>query len=54
MTKNMMVKAVSDYFAKKGVEGMDLAEYKSQGSDVPVKDYMLCLLYTSPSPRDRG
>ena len=37
----MMVKAVSDYFAKKGVEGMDLAEYKSQGSDVPVKDYML-------------
>ena len=41
MTKNMMVKAVSDYFAKKGVEGMDLAEYKSHGSDVPVKDYML-------------
>tara|TARA_B100001057_G_scaffold420504_1_gene440914 strand:- start:2581 stop:2850 length:270 start_codon:yes stop_codon:yes gene_type:complete len=41
MTKNMMVKAVSDYFAEKGVEGMDLAEYKSQGSEVPVKDYML-------------
>jgi hypothetical protein len=41
MTKDMMIKAVSDFFAKKGVEKMDLAEYKSYGSDVPVKDYIL-------------
>ena len=37
----MMIKAVSDFFAKKGVESMDLVEYKSYGSDVPVKDYIL-------------
>jgi len=41
MTKNMMLKAVSDFFAEKGVESMDLATYKSFGSDVPVKDYLL-------------
>ena len=41
MTKDMMIKAVSDFFAEKGVEKMDLAEYKSYGSDVPVKDYIL-------------
>jgi len=41
MTKNMMIKAVSDFFAEKGVESMDLVEYKSYGSDVPVKDYLL-------------
>jgi len=41
MTKNMMLKAVSDFFVEKGVESMDLATYKSFGSDVPVKDYML-------------
>lgn len=35
----MMIKAVSDFFEKEGV--MDLAEYKSRGSDVPVKDYLL-------------
>ena len=39
MTKNMMIKAVSEFFEKEGV--MDLAEYKSRGSDVPVKDYLL-------------
>ena len=37
----MMIKAVSDFFAEKGVESMDLVEYKSYGSDVPVKDYLL-------------
>lgn len=36
----MMVKAVSEYMAKNGGV-MDLAEYKSHGSDVPVKDYLL-------------
>ena len=41
MTKNMMIKAVSDFFADKKVENMDLATYKSYGSDAPVKDYML-------------
>ena len=40
MTKNMMIKAVSDFFTEKGGV-MDLAEYKSHGSDVPVKDYLL-------------
>ena len=36
----MMVKALSEYFKKEG-EVMDLAVYKSHGSDVPVKDYLL-------------
>jgi len=40
MTKDMMIKAVSEFFADKG-EVMDLATYKSYGSDVPVKDYIL-------------
>jgi len=40
MTKNMMVKAVSDFFTEKGGP-MDLATYKSYGSDAPVKDYLL-------------
>ena len=35
----MMVKALSEFMADKGV--MDLAEYKSHGNDVPVKDYLL-------------
>ena len=41
MTKDMMVKALSDFIASKGVETMDLVTYKSFGSDVPVKDFML-------------
>ena len=41
MTKDMMIKAVSNFFVEKGVEKMDLAEYKSYGSEVPVKDYIL-------------
>tara|TARA_B100000900_G_scaffold25665_1_gene19966 strand:- start:34 stop:291 length:258 start_codon:yes stop_codon:yes gene_type:complete len=40
MTKDMMIKAVSEFFTEKG-EVMDLATYKSYGSDVPVKDYIL-------------
>lgn len=35
-----MIKAVSDFFTEKGGV-MDLATYKSYGSDAPVKDYML-------------
>ena len=41
MTKDMMVKALSDFIASKGVETMDLATYKGFGNDVPVKDYLL-------------
>ena len=41
MTKDMMVKAFSDFMASKGVESMTLAEYKSYGNDVPVFDYVL-------------
>jgi len=37
----MMAKALSDFFAKEGVEKMDLTTYKSHGMKVPVKDYML-------------
>ena len=36
-----MIKAVSDFFTGEKVESMDLATYKSYGSDAPVKDYML-------------
>ncbi len=41
MTKDMMAKALSDFFAEEGVENMDLPTYKSHGNKVPVKDYML-------------
>ena len=41
MTKDMMAKALSDWFAEEGVESMDLRTYKSHGNDVPVKDYLL-------------
>ena len=41
MTKDMMVKALSDFMAEKGHETIDLATYKGYGNDVPVKDYML-------------
>ena len=41
MTKDMMAKALSDFFVEKGVESMDLPTYKSHGTDVPVKDYIL-------------
>ena len=37
----MMAKALSDWFVEQGVESMDLPTYKSHGTDVPVKDYML-------------
>jgi|TARA_R110001592_G_scaffold102632_2_gene289607 hypothetical protein len=41
MTKDMMAKALSDFFGKEGVETMDLQTYKSHGVKAPVKDYML-------------
>jgi len=40
MTKDMMVKALSDYFKAEGGP-MDLPAYKAKGNDVPVKDYLL-------------
>ena len=36
-----MAKALSDWFVEEGVESMDLRTYKSNGNDVPVKDYLL-------------
>ena len=36
-----MAKALSDFLVEQGVETMDLATYKSHGTDAPVKDYML-------------
>ena len=41
MTKDMMIKALSEFMASKGVDSMTLVEYKGYGSDVPVKDYLL-------------
>ena len=41
MTKDMQLKALSKFFASKGVVTMDLAEYKAVGNDVPLKDFML-------------
>ena len=41
MTKDMMIKALSEFIASKGVETMDLKTYKSFGNEVPVKDYLL-------------
>jgi len=41
MTKDMMIKALSDFHASKGVETMDLATYKGFENEVPVKDYLL-------------
>ena len=41
MTKNMMLKALSEFIASKGVDTMTLAEYKAVGNDVPVRDYLL-------------
>jgi hypothetical protein len=41
MTKNMMVKALSDFIASKGMETISLPDYKALGSEVPVKDFLL-------------
>ena len=40
MTKDMMVKSLSEYFKKEGGV-MGLPAYKAKGNDVPVKDYLL-------------
>ena len=37
----MMIKALSEFMASKGVDSMTLVEYKGYGSDAPVKDYIL-------------
>ena len=50
MTKDMMSKAYSDFCKEKGVEKMNLVEYKSHGNDVPVKDYLLRRAFGSSNP----
>ena len=40
MTKNMMLKALSDYMASKGVDTVSLADYKADDK-APVEDYLL-------------
>ena len=40
MTKNMMLKALSDYMASKGVDTVSLADYKAD-EKAPVRDYLL-------------
>ena len=41
MTKDMMLKAISEFMGSKNNTNMSLEVYKSFGSDVPVKDYLL-------------
>ncbi|MDE0722660.1 MAG: hypothetical protein OSB28_05060 [Flavobacteriales bacterium] len=41
MTKHMMLKALSEFVASKGVDTITLADYKAIGNDVPVRDYLL-------------
>jgi len=41
MTKDMMLKALSEFMGSKNDTNMSLNVYKSFGSDVPVKDYLL-------------
>jgi len=40
MTKDMIAKAVSEYFVKEGGI-LNIVEYKGKGKDVPVKDYII-------------
>jgi len=40
MTKNMMLKALSDYMQAKNVDTISLAEYKAD-EKAPVRDYLL-------------
>ena len=37
MTKDKMLKALSEFFASKGVETMTISEYKSYGQEAPIK-----------------
>ena len=50
------LKATADLFAADYLEvtGMELAVTAGTEEDVAAGDFYLCLLYTSPSPRDRG
>jgi hypothetical protein len=41
MTKHMMLKALSEFLAARGVETISLAEYKALGDKAPVKDFLL-------------
>tara|TARA_B100001559_G_C16251967_1_gene507419 strand:+ start:108 stop:353 length:246 start_codon:yes stop_codon:yes gene_type:complete len=46
MTKNMMLKALSDYMQAKNVDTISLAEYKAD-EKAPVRDYLLRRKYGS-------
>jgi len=41
MTKDAMLKALSEFFVSKGVDTMSLVEYRSYGNEVPVRDLYL-------------
>ena len=40
MTKNMMLKALSEYMQSKGVDTVSLSDYKAD-EKAPVRDYLL-------------
>jgi|TARA_B100000073_G_C23645769_1_gene538468 hypothetical protein len=46
MTKNMMLKALSDYMASKNVDYISLSDYKADDK-APVRDYLLRRKYGS-------
>ena len=46
MTKNMMLKALSDYMASKNVDYVSLSDYKAD-KKAPVRDYLLRRKYGS-------
>jgi len=46
MTKNMMLKALSEYMDAKGVSRIELKEYKADPK-APVRDYLLRRKYGS-------
>jgi hypothetical protein len=46
MTKNMMLKALSDYMASKNVDYVSLSDYKAD-EKAPVRDYLLRRKYGS-------
>ena len=46
MTKNMMLKALSDYMASKNVDYVSLSDYKAD-EKAPIRDYLLRRKYGS-------
>ena len=45
------IQRINELYRKSQAEGLSEAEKKEQ--DLLRKEYIACLLYTSPSPRDR-